>query len=179
MSANDGEKLPFIREELRLIEEALDAGVPILGICLGSQMLAKVLGAKVYPGPQKEIGWYPLWRRPEAEGDPVLGGFPPRLEMFQWHGETFDLPRGAKLLASSTQYLNQAFCYEGRAYGLQFHPEITLPMIQEWLREGGGEIAQAKLPHGPEEILAESETRAEGLKRVAQEVARGFAGLIR
>src|SRR5215831_7719616 len=145
MSANDGERLPFIREELRLIDEALRAELPLLGVCLGSQLLAKALGARVYRGEQKEIGWYPLWTRPEAQGDPLLGGYPARLEMFQWHGETFELPRGAALLASSQLYLHQAFRYGKSAYGLQFHTEMTAEMISDWHRGGQNEIEAAGL----------------------------------
>ncbi|MCE9623888.1 MAG: type 1 glutamine amidotransferase, partial [Deltaproteobacteria bacterium] len=129
MSANDGHELPFIREELRLIEETLKAQRPFLGVCLGSQLLAKALGMRVYRGEKKEIGWYPLWMRPEAKGDPLLGEFPRRFEMFQWHGETFELAAGSVLLASSQLFLHQAFRYGTKAYGLQFHAEMTPEMI--------------------------------------------------
>lgn len=179
MSANDHEKIPFIREELRLIEEALEEGLPILGICLGSQMLAKVLGYKVYPGPKKEIGWYPLYLEAAAQQDPLFAGLPREVMMFQWHGETFNLPNGAKLLATSELYHNQAFSFEGRAYGLQFHPEITPPMIREWVTTGKSEIEQAQLPRSAEQILADSEKYAEGLRSWVEVVGKGFAGLVK
>lgn len=179
MSANDHETLPFIREELRLIEEALEEGVPFLGVCLGAQMLAKVLGSKVYPGNKKEIGWYPLYLQEGAPQDLVFKDFPRETLMFQWHGETFNLPKGSKLLASSDLFPHQAFAYEGRAYGLQFHPEITLPMIREWVTLGKSEIAQAGLPKSSEEILADSEKYSEGLKILAEVVGKGFASLVK
>ena len=179
MSANDVEKIPFIREELRLIEETLKAGLPFLGVCLGSQLLAKALGMRVYRGEEKEIGWYPLWMRPEAKDDPLVGDFPPRLEMFQWHGETFELPAGVKLLASSQRYLNQAFCYEGRAYGFQFHAEMTPEMILDWQREDQGEIAATGLADKWRDIQALTARHIGVLNRCAEQTARGFASLIK
>ena len=179
MSANDAEKIPLIREELRLIEETLKAGLPFLGVCLGSQLLAKALGMRVYRGEEKEIGWYPLWMRPEAVDDPLVGDFPPRFEMFQWHGETFELPPGVKLLASSQRYLNQAYCYEGRAYGLQFHAEMTPEMILDWQREGQGEIAAAGLADKWQDIQALTARHIGVLNRCAEQTARGFASLLK
>lgn len=179
MSANDAEHLPFIREELRLIEETLKADLPFLGVCLGSQLLAKALRMRVYPGERKEIGWYPLWTRSEAKGDPLFGDFPPRLEMFQWHGETFELPLGAKLLASSELFLHQAFRYGDKAYGLQFHAEMTPAMIAEWYEEGRAEIAAAGLEEKWRDIEALTARHIGVLNRCAQAAARGFASLMK
>lgn len=179
MSANDADRLPFIREELRLIEETLKADLPFLGVCLGSQLLAKALGMRVYPGTQKEIGWYPLWTRPEARGDPLFGEFPPRLAMFQWHGETFELPLGAKLLASSEMFLHQAFRYGEKAYGLQFHAEMTPEMIAEWHEAGRAEIAAAGLEEKWRDIEALTARHIGVLNRCARQTARGFASLLK
>jgi len=179
MSANDGEKLPFIREELRLIESALKQDLPFLGVCLGSQLLAKALGMRVYRGEQKEIGWYPLWVRPEAKGDPLLGDFPPRLEMFQWHGETFEQPAGTQLLASSELYLNQAFRYGERAYGLQFHAEMSPEMIADWHRGGRDEIVAAGLEKNWKDIEMLNARLGGVLQRHAEVVARGFVSLLK
>ncbi len=179
MSANDGEKLPFIREELRLIETALNQDLPFLGVCLGSQLLAKALGMRVYRGERKEIGWYPLWIRPEAKDDPVFKEFPPRLEMFQWHGETFEQPSGSQLLASSELYLNQAFRYGKRAYGLQFHAEMSPEMIQDWQREGQAEIEAAGLEKNWKDIGTLNARHGDALRRYAQGVAQGFVSLLK
>jgi GMP synthase (glutamine-hydrolysing) len=179
MSANDADSLPFIREELRLIEEAMKRELPILGVCLGSQMLAKALGSRVYRGEAKEIGWYPLWVRPEAKADPLFAEYPPKLEMFQWHGETFELPYGSTLLASSQLYLHQAFRYGKAAYGLQFHAEMTSEMIGEWRREGSQEIARAGLEGRWEKIEAENARHLPRLQSLGEKAMRGFASLLK
>ncbi len=133
MSANDGERLGFIADELRLLTKVLEAGMPALGICLGAQLIAKAAGAEVTAGEEKEIGWYPLTLTEEGEKDRLLDGLPGTFPVFQWHGETFDIPRGAVCLAGSERYSNQAFRLGEKVYGLQFHLETTQPMITEWL----------------------------------------------
>jgi GMP synthase (glutamine-hydrolysing) len=133
MSANDGDRPGFIADELRLLAQALDQGAPLLGVCLGAQMIAKAAGAAVRRGGQKEIGWYPLTLTVEGAQDRVLAGLPETFPVFQWHGETFDIPRGAVRLAGSERFPNQAFRLGEKVYGLQFHLETTAPMIREWL----------------------------------------------
>jgi len=133
MSANDGERLGFIADELRLLTKVLEAGMPALGICLGAQLIAKAAGAEVTAGEEKEIGWYPLTLTEEGKKDRLLDGLPGTFPVFQWHGETFDIPRGAVCLAGSERYSNQAFRLGEKVYGLQFHLETTQPMITEWL----------------------------------------------
>ncbi len=131
MSANDD--LPQIRRALRLIEDALAAEIPILGICLGAQLLAKALGARVYRNAVKEIGWMPVYLTDAAGRDPLLAGWSPEETVFHWHGETFDLPRGAIWLARSDACRHQAFRFGSLFYGFQFHIEVTAPMIRDWL----------------------------------------------
>src|SRR5256712_12291200 len=133
MSANDGEHPGFIADELRLLTKVLEAGMPALGICLGAQLIAKAAGAEVTAGEEKEIGWYPLTLTEEGKKDRLLAGLPDTFPVFQWHGETFDVPRGAVRLAGSERYSNQAFRLGEQVYGLQFHLETTAPMIIEWL----------------------------------------------
>lgn len=130
MSANDD--LDGLRDELRLIGHALDAGTPLLGICLGSQLIAKALGARVYRNSALEIGWKPVYLTESALEDPVFRGIPRSADFFHWHGETFDLPRGAEFLAWSDLCRHQAYRFGRRVYGIQFHPEITAAMIEDW-----------------------------------------------
>ncbi|MSV34313.1 MAG: type 1 glutamine amidotransferase [Bryobacterales bacterium] len=129
-SAND--PLPALAAELRLIAQAIRTGIPVLGICLGSQLIAKALGARVYRNPEKEIGWAPLYFTEAAQQDPLFSGIPSPTTFFHWHGETFDLPAGAEWLAYSDRCRNQAFRHPGNVYGIQFHPEITPAMIEDW-----------------------------------------------
>jgi len=147
MSANDD--LPFIRQELDIIGEAVALGKPILGVCLGSQLVAKSLGARVYRNPVKEIGWYPVCWTEAGARDFSLDG-PETL--FQWHGETFDLPPGAELLAYSDGCRHQAFRV-GNIYGLQFHLEVTPEMIGDWLTEDAacGDMREVANPIDPHE----------------------------
>jgi len=133
MSANDGERVGFIADELRLLTKVLETGMPALGICLGAQLIAKAAGAEITAGEEKEIGWYPLRLTEEGKKDRVLTGLPDTFPVFQWHGETFDVPPGAVGLAGSERYSNQAFRLGETVYGLQFHLETTQPMIIEWL----------------------------------------------
>lgn len=133
---------PFLKHEASIIEDALKSGMHILGVCLGAQMIAHVLGAKVYPGPRKEIGWYEIGLTEEGRKDPHLS----RLAIegsnqslvFQWHGDTFDHPRDAVRLAYSDLYPNQAFRYSDRVYALQFHIEITPAIVADWFKGEAG-----------------------------------------
>jgi GMP synthase (glutamine-hydrolysing) len=130
MSANDG--LAGLRDELELIERALRDEVPMLGICLGSQLIAKALGARVYRNTDLEIGWEPVWWTDAAKDDALFGGMASPEMFFHWHGETFDLPEGAEWLAYSEKCRHQAYRYGTKVYGIQFHPEITAEMIADW-----------------------------------------------
>jgi GMP synthase-like glutamine amidotransferase len=131
MSANDD--LPYLRRELDLIAEAVSLGKPVLGVCLGSQLIAKALGARVYANAVREIGWYPVEWTATAAGDLLYRGLTTPETVFHWHGETFDLPPGAELLASSAACRHQAYRVHPNIYGLQFHLEVTPEMIAEWL----------------------------------------------
>ena len=127
-SANDN--LPYLQEEQKLIKNNVDKEIPILGICLGSQLIAKTFGANVYPGPKKEIGFYnDLVAEPNSS---LFSGFEKPFTVFHWHGDTFDLPDGSNRLAHSEIYPNQAFQYKS-AVGLQFHMEVNEEMVNLWL----------------------------------------------
>jgi GMP synthase (glutamine-hydrolysing) len=146
MSAND--PLPYLEQEIAILRGALERGQPVLGICLGSQLLARAAGARVYPNPRKEIGWFEVALTTAGLADPVLAGFGPRRTVFHWHGETFDLPPGAEWLAQSDACRHQAFRLGRNAYGLQFHLEVTPPMIEDWQRQDAncGDVRELDAP---------------------------------
>jgi GMP synthase (glutamine-hydrolysing) len=131
MGAYEEESHPWLVEEKRAIAAAARVGHPVWGVCLGAQLLASALGAAVYPGPEAEVGLLPVELTPAAADDPVFRDAPRSFPTLQWHGDTFDLPDGATLLASSPAYANQAFVYE-RAYALQFHLEVSPELAAEW-----------------------------------------------
>jgi len=132
MSVNDESTYPFLSPEKKLVRKAIACRCTVLGICLGAQMIAAACGMRVYPQ-EKELGWRtihgcaPAWHRL----------FPPTFEVFHWHTETFDLPKGAELLATGSAVPNQAFLL-GHALGVQFHPEVTSPVIAQWAKDIGG-----------------------------------------
>ncbi|MEA9357370.1 type 1 glutamine amidotransferase [Bacteriovorax sp. PP10] len=133
MGVYEAEKYKHIKVEMQLIEEALKKEIPILGICLGAQLLAHVLGADVKKNHEKEIGWCDIDLTEDGLQDPLLSHFRPREKIFQLHGDTFDIPKSAVHLAKSDVCHGQAFRYGDKVYGLQFHLEVDQPMIQRWL----------------------------------------------
>jgi len=139
MSANDDDTLPFIRLELDWIETVLAAQTPFLGICLGAQLLARVLGATVSRHPEgiREIGYVPI--QPTLPPNGVPNPLSALQQVYHWHQEGFDLPHTATLLATGEVFPHQAFRY-GNAYGVQFHPEITMPMIERWTTEAADHL---------------------------------------
>ena len=159
MGAYEDAEHPWLAGEKRLLRDSVEGGVPVWGVCLGAQLLAAALGARVYPGERPEVGMLPVELTPAAAGDPVFADAPGSFPTLQWHGDTFDLPAGATLLASSPAYPNQAFRV-GRSYGLQFHIEVPLELATEW-----GEV-----PAYAESL--ESTLGAGGLERLLADVAR-------
>jgi len=139
MSAND-DHLPFIDKEIHLLQQAIAQDFPMLGLCLGAQLLAKAAGAEILVSPERELGWYPLRSTPDGKTDPLFSSLPDAgLHVFQWHGETFSLPDKAKRLASCPNVVNQAFRLGSCQYGLQFHVEVDETIIQKWLEAGESE----------------------------------------
>jgi GMP synthase (glutamine-hydrolysing) len=131
MGAYEDARHAWLAGEKRYLREAVERDVPVWGVCLGAQLLAASLGARVYPGDRPEVGLLPVELAEAAADDPVLADAPPSFPTLQWHGDTFDLPDGATLLASSPAYPNQAFRF-GRSYGLQFHVEVTPELAAQW-----------------------------------------------
>ena len=139
MGVYEADRFPFLSKAIELLREALRRKTPTLGICLGSQLLAAAGGAKVYKGSRKEIGWFPVQVNENGARDPLLKYCAPESMVFHWHGDTFDLPAGAVYLASSERYRHQAFRIGERAWGFQFHLEMTEAMIKDWV-----EVAEEK-----------------------------------
>jgi GMP synthase (glutamine-hydrolysing) len=145
---------PHLLTEVAAIKQAMERHMPVLGICLGAQLIATALGAHVGKNPTKEIGWYDVTPTEAGQADPLFGCFDGTEKIFQWHGDTFEIPHGAIALASSPECANQAFRFGERTYGLQFHLEVDEPLIQRWLKtpvhvremeREGGHISEEKI----------------------------------
>ncbi|MES0371578.1 MAG: type 1 glutamine amidotransferase [Mariprofundaceae bacterium] len=142
MSANDAH-LPYIADEIALLEKAIKADFPVLGLCLGAQLLAKAGGAEIVPSPIRELGWHPVFHTKEADTDPLFSGLKRTgLNVFQWHGETFTLPVDAALLATHPAVPNQVFRIGLSQYGLQFHIEVNEAIIESWIEAGVSECEE-------------------------------------
>ncbi len=171
------ERYPFLEEEMRLIQEFADKGTPILGICLGAQLIAESLGGKVYKGNRKEIGWYRLYFTGEGRKEKLFKTMPDVSVVFQWHGDTFELPDGAVRLAYNHSYPNQAFKMGENIYGLQFHLEVTEDMVTEWMEEYKEEVNGNEAIR-PDIIYADTKRYIPDLKRYSSDFIRGFLDLI-
>jgi GMP synthase (glutamine-hydrolysing) len=145
MGVYETEKHPWIHAEEKFITERIECEKPILGICFGSQIIAKALGAKVYKGQQgKEIGWSKITVNPYGLKTPLRHFDGHQTQMMHWHGDTFDLPDGAVLLASSKKYNNQAYSYADHVFALQCHPEVTEAKLKLWYSSSKSEIEEIK-----------------------------------
>lgn len=149
MGIFDYNDYPWLTDEKEFVETAIDEEKTVIGICLGAQLMADVLGANVYPGPEKEIGWFPITRSP---GAPDL--VPEELTVFHWHGDTFDTPDGAVPLAVSEPGINQGFVYKDQAVALQFHMEIADHGMEALIQECGHELVDAPYIQSADEMKA-------------------------
>jgi GMP synthase-like glutamine amidotransferase len=140
MGAYEDKKYSWLTAEKSFIEASIKAGKKVLGICLGAQLIASVLGAKVYPHIHKEIGWFPLTLTDEGIESELLKGFPVELLAFHWHGDTFSFPEGAERLAETTACRNQAFSHADRAVGLQFHLDLKRENVEQLIENCAGEL---------------------------------------
>ena len=165
MGVYEADQYSHIRVEMQLIEKALSKGIPILGICLGAQMLAQTLGANVRKSAEKEMGWYEINLTDAGKKDSLLKHFQPSEKIFQMHGDTFDIPPDAEHLASSPLCMGQAFRYRDNVYGLQFHLEVDRAMIERWLcnsrnlkdlEETGGKCTVEKIKSETDKYLQHS-----------------------
>jgi GMP synthase (glutamine-hydrolysing) len=165
---------PFLQAEMRLIERALRAELPILGVCLGSQLLASVLGAHVSRGRKKEIGWLPVELAASAGRDLIFSGVKSPIVPCHWHGDVFTLPAGAVALARSQRTRCQAFRYGRAAYGMLFHMEFTRPILRKLTRAFKDELAAEKIE--PDAILEGADVHLPRLEPVARAVFERWAG---
>jgi GMP synthase (glutamine-hydrolysing) len=148
----------------------------VLGVCLGSQLLAAALGAQVAPGPAKEIGWFTITPKPEAAADPLFGPLPAGFVALHWHGDVFELPGGVTSLASSAKTEHLAFRYGDRAYGILFHLEATPAHVQAMVGASGDELAGGGL--SAEELIAETERGAGPAAEVGVPLFQRWAALV-
>ena len=157
MGVHDEDRFPWLVEEKRFVRRCIDAGVKVLGICLGAQIIAAVLGSQVYANAHKEIGWFPVEKLPAAASDPIFTNFPDCLQVFHWHGDTFDLPNGARHVARSAGCEHQVFVYHERIVGLQFHLETTLATAQQLIAHCADEIVPGPYMQKPEAMITNSQ----------------------
>lgn len=167
MSVNDEESLPWLRDEKRFVRETIYSGKPVLGICLGAQLMASSLGARVYPGPNKEIGWFSVVSCAHRSDCFV---FPDQTEVFHWHGETFDLPADAIHLAKSEACAHQAFQVGARAIGLQFHLETTPQSTADILLNCGDELVHAGFVQSEQELRSVPSSRYSAINTLMESV---------
>ena len=157
MSTGDEREYPWLAAEKKFINEAIAAGKQVLGICLGAQLLAEVLGGKVFKNRYKEIGWHAVSLTEEGKKSPVWRGSPCEFTAFHWHGDTFDLPAGCVRLAGSAGCANQAFAFGSRVLGLQFHLESSPESIRALIENCGSDMKRGEFVQSAERIFAETE----------------------
>ncbi len=154
MGANDEAEFPWLAAEKQLIRAAIGARRPILGICLGAQLVAASLGARILRNQHREIGWAPIWLTEEGSGADLFSHIPEELEVFHWHGDTFEIPRGAVNLAQSAGCRHQAFIYGTNVVGIQFHLEVTRKDVMAMLKNSGEDLKPDLYVQAPAKILA-------------------------
>ena len=177
MGVYETERYPWMTEEIDRVACAVRAGKPVLGVCLGSQILAAALGARVYPHARKEIGWDDIELLAGARDDPLLTGLPSTVKAFHWHGDTFDLPAGAVHLASSRTCRNQAFRFGPNAWGLQCHLEIDRDDPLNWAQVYCEEVRETGAPTVGTNFRADTEMFWPLLRNHAERVATRFVTL--
>ena len=178
MSVDDVEDYPFLTSELQLIERVLKEGKPVLGVCLGAQLIAKALGARVYANSKRELGWGPVSLTPEGQADPLFHQAPASFPAFHWHQDTFDLPKGAVHLARTGDCANQAFRYGDRTYAFQFHLEMTPDMIHTVSNSSSGAATLKAAGVDPERIRISTAETFKEAESVANVVLYNFLRLI-
>jgi GMP synthase-like glutamine amidotransferase len=177
MGVYEESRYPALPQQRRLVAAAMETGLPVLGICLGAQLMASALGSRVFPGPRKEIGWAPLDLTAEGAADPVLAPLATAPAVFHLHGDTFDRPQASMLLARTDLYEMQAFRIGRRAYALQFHLEFTVETIDAVVADPACRADLIALGCSADAIRAESPARVRALEPFARAVFRNFLQL--
>ncbi|WP_347330784.1 type 1 glutamine amidotransferase [Marinimicrobium locisalis] len=172
MNIDDHDSYPWLQQEKQTIKATIDAGKTVIGICLGAQLIASALGAAVKPGKHREIGWFDLHRQPGADQSPLAGLLPERFPAFHWHGDTFALPDGALLLASSEACENQIFSLGEKVLGLQCHLETTPRTATALIENCGDELDGSHYVQSAEDMLAEPK-RFSDINRLAEALIKG------
>jgi GMP synthase (glutamine-hydrolysing) len=176
MGVYEADEHPRLRDEMALLARAVTARKPVLGICLGAQLLAASLGARVYAGPQKELGWFDVTLAPSASDDALFRQAPARFKALHWHGDVFDLPGGARHLASSELTANQAFSHGGSAWGLLFHLEAGVEQVTAMAGAFPEEVVAAG--NSPEALLSQTRALAEPTASLARAVFGAWISLV-
>lgn len=171
MGVDDTDDYPWLSDELQFIRRSIEAGRIVLGICLGAQLIAKALGGTVSRNPDKEIGWFPVYKDPSLEPHPLSRLFPDQITTFHWHGDTFSLPGNALRLAGSDACRNQGFVYQQRVLALQFHPEMTMTSIQALVRNCADELVEGPTIQSARDMLANVQYIDSNLKVMGQLLA--------
>ena len=156
MGVYEEEKFPWLKKEKKFIKETIAAGKKVLGICLGSQLVAEVLEAKVYPNTEKEIGWWPIKKSANARNTPLIPEAPDEFVTFHWHGDIFDLPKNSIRLFSTDVCPNQGFLYGSNVAALQFHPEVTNELVSAMVEHEREELIPATFIQNEETIIRET-----------------------
>ena len=162
------DRFAWLAHEEEFLREVLAERVPVFGVCLGAQMLARAAGARVRPAREPEIGWYEIALTPAGRADAVLGAMPAGARVFQWHSYTFEVPAGGVELAIS-DVCTQAFRLDGSAWGIQFHAEVTFEMVSAWIEEDAHELLSPA-----DELLAESHDRISGSAELGRTLCAAF-----
>jgi GMP synthase (glutamine-hydrolysing) len=171
------DKYPYLRDEIALVRSAISERKPVLGVCLGSQLIAAALDARVAPGPSREMGWYPVQLAPAARDDRLFHDMPETFTACHWHGDIFDLPAGATPLASSAMTACQAFRHSDNVYAILFHVEITEAMLRDWVRGSAAELARDQIDG--DAILADAERHVSAIEPIAGTIFGRWAAMVR
>lgn len=177
MGVYEQDQYPFLKDEIRLIQQAVRAGKPVLGVCLGSQLLAAALGAPVTRGPRKEIGWFPVTLTPVAAQLAPWRAAPPRFTALHWHGDVFALPAGAVSLAASELTAHQAFAYGPAAWGILFHLEVTEAIIAGMVANFAGELCDAGV--NGRQLITQAGRLLPEFSAIGRTIFEGWASLVK